>query len=92
LLLSVQFNIAASPLFRARLYRLVEFIGKWSMLDIYVVALLASLVHFQQLADITVGSGAIAFGAVVVLTLFAASAFDPRLIWDRTGTSAPGDT
>jgi paraquat-inducible protein A len=60
----------------------VEFVGKWSMLDIYVVALLATLVHFQTLASITAGTGALAFGGVVVVTMFAAMAFDPRLIWD----------
>lgn len=67
---------------RSALYRLIEFIGHWSMLDIFVVALLAALVHFQTLAEITPGPGAIAFGAVVVLTMLASKSFDPRLIWD----------
>jgi len=67
---------------RARLYRLVEFVGRWSMLDIYVVAVIVALVQLQGLATIQPGPGAIAFGAVVVLTMFAAMAFDPRLIWD----------
>jgi len=82
LLVSVQRRSRHHPLARTRLYRLLELVGKWSMLDVYVVALLAALVHFQALASITAGSGAIAFGAVVVLTMFAAMAFDPRLIWD----------
>lgn len=68
---------------RSLLYRLIEFIGHWSMLDIFVVALLAALVHFQTLARITPGPGAIAFGTVVVLTMLASKSFDPRLIWDR---------
>jgi hypothetical protein len=67
---------------RARLYRLVELVGRWSMLDIYVVTLLAALVHIGSLATVKAGSGALAFGAVVVLTMFAAFKFDPRLIWD----------
>lgn len=67
---------------RARLYRLVEFVGRWSMLDIYVVAVIVALVQLKALATIQPGPGAIAFGAVVVLTMFAAMAFDPRLIWD----------
>jgi paraquat-inducible protein A len=64
------------------LYRLVEFIGRWSMLDIYVVTLLAGLVQIQSLASIKPGTGAVAFGAVVVFTMFSALCFDPRLIWD----------
>jgi paraquat-inducible protein A len=67
---------------RAKLYRLVEFLGRWSMLDIYVVAIIVTLVQLQALATILPGPGAMAFGAVVVLTMFAAMAFDPRLIWD----------
>ena len=67
---------------RARLYRLVEFVGRWSMLDIYVVAVIVALVQLQGLATIEPGPGAAAFGAVVVLTMLAAMAFDPRLIWD----------
>ncbi len=67
---------------RTRLYRLVEFVGRWSMLDIYVVAIMVALVQLKALATIVPGPGAIAFGAVVVLTMFAAMAFDPRLIWD----------
>ncbi len=69
-------------LYRARLYRMVAFIGRWSMVDIFVAAILAALVQFQALATIRAGPGAIAFGAVVVLTMCAAETFDPRLIWD----------
>jgi paraquat-inducible protein A len=67
---------------RGKLYRFVEFIGHWSMLDIFVVALMAALVRFQSLADVTPGPGAVAFGAVVVLTMLASKSFDERLIWD----------
>ncbi|RQS14602.1 PqiA/YebS family transporter subunit [Burkholderia sp. Bp9002] len=75
------------PLERARLHRLVECVGRWSMLDVFVVALTIALVHFGTFADITPGPGALAFGAVVVLTMCASMQFDPRLIWD--GTSRP---
>jgi paraquat-inducible protein A len=67
---------------RARMFRVIEFIGRWSMLDVFVVALMVGLVRFRSLAVIEAGSGAIAFGAVVVLTMLAAHSFDPRLIWD----------
>jgi paraquat-inducible protein A len=68
---------------RAELYRLVEFIGRWSMLDIYAISLLVTLVQVQSFASIAVGGGAVAFGAVVVLTLAAAHTFDERLLWDE---------
>jgi paraquat-inducible protein A len=60
----------------------VELVGRWSMVDIYVVAILTAIVQFKALAVIKAGPGAIAFGAVVVLTMFSAKCFDPRLIWD----------
>ncbi len=68
---------------RSELYRLVEFIGRWSMLDIYAISLLVTLVQVQSFASIAVGGGAVAFGAVVVLTLAAAHTFDERLLWDE---------
>jgi paraquat-inducible protein A len=82
LLISVQSGSKRMMLKRARLYRLVELVGRWSMLDIYVVALLAALVQLQSFAIVKAGPGAIAFGAVVVLTMFASMKFEPRLIWD----------
>ena len=82
LLVSVQRRSRWQREQRARLYRLVEFIGRWSMLDIYVVAVVVALVQLKALATIEPGPGAAAFGGVVVLTMFAAMAFDPRLIWD----------
>jgi paraquat-inducible protein A len=60
----------------------VELVGRWSMLDIYVVTLLAALVQLGSMATVKAGPGALAFGAVVVLTMFASMQFDPRLIWD----------
>ena len=61
---------------------MVELVGRWSMLDIYVVALLAALVQLGSIASVKAGPGAVAFGTVVVLTMLAAMQFDPRLIWD----------
>lgn len=68
---------------RSELFRLVEFIGRWSMLDIYAISLLVTLVQVQSFATIAVGWGAGAFGAVVVLTIAAAHTFDERLLWDE---------
>jgi len=70
------------PMLRARVYRVMEAIGRWSMVDIFVAAILVALVQFRTVAQIQAGPGAIAFAAVVILTMFAAMAFDPRLIWD----------
>ncbi len=83
LLLSVQRRWQWRPVDRTRLYRLTEVIGRWSMLDIYVVTILVALVHLGALATIEAGPGAIFFAAVVVVTMLAAEAFDPRLIWDN---------
>jgi paraquat-inducible protein A len=89
LALSAQRHSAWHPRQRTRLYRMVEYIGPWSMLDIYVLALLVTLVHFEALASITPGPGAIAFASVVVLTLLAAISFDPRLLWDPVTAEKP---
>lgn len=67
---------------RARLYRFVEFIGYWSMLDVLVVALVAALVQFHALTYVEPRVGILFFGLVVILTMLSAMSFDPRLIWD----------
>lgn len=90
LTLSVQRRSTWQPLLRTRIYRAVTLVGRWSMLDIFVVTVLVALVQLQSIAVITAGPGAVAFGAVVVLTMFAAFSFDPRLIWDPV--DGPGDT
>jgi paraquat-inducible protein A len=82
LLYSVVRRSPGHPLHRSKLFRLVEFIGRWSMLDVYAVSLLVALVQIRSLATIHVGLGALAFGAVVVLTMLAAQSFDERLLWD----------
>lgn len=68
---------------RTKLFRIIEAVGRWSMLDVFVVALMVGLVRFQNLAVIEAGPGAALFGAVVVLTMLASHSFDPRLIWDN---------
>ena len=85
LLISTQFHWQRWPVERTRLYRLTEAVGRWSMLDIYVVTILVALVHFGKLANVSAGPGAAYFAAVVVITMFAAETFDTRLIWDSLG-------
>jgi len=82
LLLSVQFRSHWRPSDRTRMYRIVEIVGRWSMLDMFVVSLTVALVQLGVVATVEPAIGASFFAAVVVLTMFAASSFDPRLIWD----------
>lgn len=82
LLFLLQRGTANNLVQRTRMYRVVEFIGQWSMLDVYVVILLAAIANFQGLMAVTPGPGATAFGLVVVLTMLAAMSFDPRKAWD----------
>jgi len=89
LLLSVQFKSAWRPKERTVLYRITESVGRWSMIDIFVIAILVALVQLGSLATIQAGAGAVAFGGVVVITMFAAMSFDPRLIWDALPNSRP---
>jgi paraquat-inducible protein A len=67
---------------RTALFRMVEFVGRWSMIDVFMVSLLVALVQFGATAAIAPGRGAAAFAAVVILTMLAAECFDPRSIWD----------
>jgi paraquat-inducible protein A len=84
LLITVQRGSVTSSHERTRLYRMVEFIGRWSMLDVFVCAFTVALVQLQPLMSVAPGAGVLFFAAVVVLTMLAAEAFDPRLIWDAT--------
>ncbi|WP_043307345.1 paraquat-inducible protein A [Pseudomonas sp. ML96] len=84
LLYSVQRRQPMSARQRILMYRFIEWIGRWSMLDIFVIAILVALVNFGNLASIEAGMGATAFCTVVILTMLAAVTFDPRLIWDNT--------
>jgi paraquat-inducible protein A len=89
LLVSVHRRSRWRPVERTRLYRLTEAVGRWSMVDIYVVTILVALVRLGNLATIEAGLGAVFFGSVVVLTMLAAESFDPRLIWDRCDARKP---
>ncbi len=82
LMISVQCKSTRRPRGRTRLYRFTEMVGRWSMVDIYVVTILVALVKLGALANVDAGPGAIHFATVVVITMFAAESFDPRLIWD----------
>ncbi len=79
---SVRVGSTSNPGDRTRLFRVIDAIGRWSMVDIYVVTILVALVRVQALANVHAEIGAVFFGAVVVTTILAAQAFDPRLIWD----------
>lgn len=82
LLLSVQFKSTWRLRDRTTLYRLTELVGRWSMVDIYVVTILVALVRLGAIATIEAGPAAVFFASVVVTTMFAAESFDPRLMWD----------
>lgn len=68
---------------RARLFRIIEFVGRWSMIDVFMVSILVSLVDLGAVASIGPGVGVVAFASVVVLTMLAALTFDPRLMWQK---------
>ena len=82
LLISVQSKSRWRPRDRTVLYRVVEVIGRWSMLDMFVLSLTVALIQLGQAATVEPGIGATCFAGVVVLTIFAAKSFYPRLIWD----------
>ena len=82
LALSVRLGMRMHAPRRVRIYRWVRAIGRWSMLDIFVAAMLTAAIQIKGIAAVQPEPGAIAFAAVVLLTIFAAQAFDPRLIWD----------
>ncbi len=86
LLLAVQRGWAGGNREKTRLFRMVEFIGRWSMLDVFVDTFTVALVQLQPLMSVEPGPGVLFFAAVVVLTMMAANSFDSRLIWDA-GTS-----
>lgn len=83
LLCTVQFRLHTNLRQKTVMYRIVEWIGRWSMLDIFVIGVLVALVQLGNIAHIEGNHGATAFGAVVILTMFSAICFDTRLIWDN---------
>ncbi len=79
---TVERHSPLGPRQRSVMYRVTEFIGKWSMVDVFVVAILAALVHLGGLLVIRPGIAALSFAGVVIVTMLAAESFDSRLIWD----------
>jgi paraquat-inducible protein A len=73
---------------RTRIYKFIEMIGPWAMLDVFLLAVLVAIVKLEQLATVLPGPGIVAFTCVVVLTILASFSFDPRLIWDDSKRSA----
>jgi paraquat-inducible protein A len=86
LLITVQRGSLGGHRERTRLYRIVEFIGRWSMLDVFVATFTVALVQLSPLMSVQPGAGVLFFAAVVVLTMIAAESFDPRLIWDSVAS------
>jgi len=90
LLITAQQGSAANSQQRVRLYRMIEFIGRWSMVDVFVDTFTAALIQLQPLMSVEPGPGLIFFAAVVVLTMLAVESFDPRLIWDHAEPEETG--
>jgi paraquat-inducible protein A len=82
MLIATQTGSVARLRDRTRLYQIVRFVGRWSMIDIFMESLLGALIVFGSVITIEPGAGAVAFCGVVILTMFAAETFDPRLMWD----------
>jgi paraquat-inducible protein A len=91
LLVAVQRRSSGDRYDRARLYRLVKFVGRWSMLDVFVITFTVALIQLKPLMSIKPGAGVLFFAAVVVLTMIAAETFDPRLIWDSNSKEDKND-
>jgi paraquat-inducible protein A len=88
LLVAVQRRSRWNPRQRTKIYRAVEAIGRWSMLDMFTTSLLVALVQLGAVMSIQAGIGAVCFAGVVVLTMLAAQSFDPRIIWDTMETNS----
>ena len=80
---SLKINVKINNKKKILIYKFVEAIGKWSMIDIYVVAVLASVVQLDELFNIKGGVAATSFALMVILTMIAANRFDTRIIWDE---------
>jgi paraquat-inducible protein A len=84
LLVTVQRGSARNNRERTRLYRILEIIGRWSMVDVFVATFVVALIQLKPLMSVAPEPGVLFFSAVVILTIFAAESFDPRLIWDSS--------
>lgn len=73
---------------RTQLYRFIDFIGRWSSIDLFMISILVALVQFGNLTRVRPQGGAVAFAAVVVITMLASRCFDPRVMWDATERTA----
>jgi paraquat-inducible protein A len=82
LLVSVQLKWHWRPRDRTKFYGIIEFIGRWSMIDVFVISMLVALIKLEQIATIEPGLAAVCFAGVVIITMLAAMSFDPRHIWD----------
>jgi paraquat-inducible protein A len=85
LMIGIHMRAARRRRDRTRLYRIIERIGRWSMIDVFLLSLLVALLQFGAIVSVHPGIGAVAFVSVVILTMLAARTFDPRLIWDAAG-------
>jgi len=85
IMICIQFKRSVFKKQRMMVYFIIKWIGKWSVMDLFVISIMITLVDRGQILDFTPGYGAVAFGVVVVLTMLAAESIDPRLIWDQTG-------
>lgn len=72
-----------------RLYRLIDIIGRWSMIDVFMISILVAIVHFNFLANVLADPGVVFFTIVVIVTIFAVHSFDPRSMWDAAGENGP---
>jgi paraquat-inducible protein A len=80
--ISVRMRSKKSVNFRTKIYKITEVLGRWAMLDVFVIAVLVALVKLGRLANVVPGSGLLAFTGVVIFTLLASASFDPELIWN----------
>lgn len=92
LVLSVKFKMHRWRTMRTWLYRFIDLIGKWAMLDVFVLSIWVALVKLNSLGSVSPGPGLLPFGCVVVLTLLASQSFDPQLIWERDAAALPKQT
>jgi paraquat-inducible protein A len=91
IVITTRLRVSRWKMLRTWLFKIIEGVGRWAMLDVFVLAVLVSAVKLQRLATIIPGKGLLAFAGVVVLTLFASASFDPQLIWeqDEVGAGQP---
>jgi paraquat-inducible protein A len=83
LVISTRFQWQGAKQWRTRVYRTIDSLGKWGMLDVFALAILISLIKLQRMASVTPGKGVFAFTLVIVFTLLASACFDPHSIWEE---------